>query len=209
MSIAEKLQLIAENEQKVFNAGKQAEHDAFWDAFQQNGERNNYGYAFYTIAWTDEIYNPKYDFVVKLANMMFGSSQITNIKKTLDVSGYYINQQGLFSNCTKLVTIPKIIVAEDNYYTNWFAGCTALENITFEGTIANDISFADSKNLSLESLRSIIDALKDCYHQEDEWTHNLTISKASKDKLDEEMASGGWDYALRYIEDKAWNLEVL
>ncbi len=213
MSIAEKLQLIAENEQKVFDAGKQAEYDAFWDGFQSYGApSSNLAYRFYK--WRDGYYNPKHPFKVQGVNTvsrMFSYTDITDTKVDIDFSGSTTssNKSAVFEYGRNLKIIRKVIVNELIPYGGWFVGCTALEEIRFEGTIANDINFADCENLTLESLRSIVDALKDCYHQEDEWTHTLTISKASKDKLDEEMASGGWDYALRYIEDKAWNLEVL
>ena len=42
MSIAEKLVTVAENEQKVYDAGKQAEYDAFWDNYQVYGNRENF-----------------------------------------------------------------------------------------------------------------------------------------------------------------------
>ena len=81
---AEKLLMIAENEQKVFNsgrdegyqdgydsghgdgytegfdAGKQAEYDAFWDAFQRNGSRNSYVACFGGDNWNNGLLNPKY-----------------------------------------------------------------------------------------------------------------------------------------------------
>ena len=46
MSIADKLTTIAENEQKVFDAGKQAEYDEFWDSFQSKGTRKDCQYLF-------------------------------------------------------------------------------------------------------------------------------------------------------------------
>ena len=83
MSIAEKLQNIAENEQRVFNAGyekglseggnteeaynqgvedgKQAEYDALWNLLQpNNGETIYYG-TFAGISWTKEMLRPKHD----------------------------------------------------------------------------------------------------------------------------------------------------
>jgi hypothetical protein len=74
-TIAEKLTLIAENQQKVFDAGytegetagygngyevgvidgKQAEYDAFWDAFQNYGNRIDYATAFGGVGWTQEM----------------------------------------------------------------------------------------------------------------------------------------------------------
>ena len=68
MNIAEKLQAIAENEQKVYAAGEssgyakgntegktegaKAEYDAFWDSFQAGGKRENYTRAFSGTGWT-------------------------------------------------------------------------------------------------------------------------------------------------------------
>lgn len=60
-SIAEKLITIAENEQKVYEAGKQAEYDAFWNNFQDYGNKTNYEYSFCGATWTKKIFKPKYD----------------------------------------------------------------------------------------------------------------------------------------------------
>ena len=63
MSKAEKLTTIAENEQKVFEAGKQAEYDRFWDSYQENGNKTNYLYAFAGKGWNNETFKPKYDLI--------------------------------------------------------------------------------------------------------------------------------------------------
>lgn len=44
-------------------AGIQSEYDRFWDAYQQNGQRSNYDYAFVNPGWNDETFKPKYDIV--------------------------------------------------------------------------------------------------------------------------------------------------
>lgn len=59
MSIAEKLTTIAENEQKVYEAGKASAYDEFWDTFQQNGNRRAYQGAFGSIFDADN-FKPKY-----------------------------------------------------------------------------------------------------------------------------------------------------
>ena len=64
MSIADKLTTIAENEVKVYEAGKNAEYDAFWDTFQQNGSKTIYRNAFANTGWTPEIFKPKYKIVL-------------------------------------------------------------------------------------------------------------------------------------------------
>ena len=61
MSIAEKLQTIAENEQKVYESGKQAEYDRFWDTYQNNGTKESYYYTF--VDWKKANFKPKYDIV--------------------------------------------------------------------------------------------------------------------------------------------------
>lgn len=77
MTISEKLTAVAENQQRVYDAGYakgqaeadteaaynegvQAEYDRFWDAFQQSGNRTTYRYAFAGSAWTEETLKPKY-----------------------------------------------------------------------------------------------------------------------------------------------------
>lgn len=47
---------------EVYEAGKQAEYDKFWDVFQQNGKRGEYRHAFRW--WNERIFYPKYDFIV-------------------------------------------------------------------------------------------------------------------------------------------------
>lgn len=96
MSIAEKLVAIAENEQRVYDAGyekgkaeggnteeaynkgvadgKQAEYDAFWDAYQENGNRTHYQNGFSGACWNSENFKPKYPLVFKgygSANALF------------------------------------------------------------------------------------------------------------------------------------------
>ena len=60
MSIADKLTQIAENEQKVFDAGKKAEYDAFWDAVQDHGKRKNYNFAFSASMYTQETFKRRH-----------------------------------------------------------------------------------------------------------------------------------------------------
>ena len=75
MSIAEKLTTIAENEQRVYEAGitngRQAEYDEFWDNYQQNGERTDHQLAFGGIGWNKDTFKPKYDIKPGSAYMMF------------------------------------------------------------------------------------------------------------------------------------------
>lgn len=114
MSIAEKLTTIAENEQKVFEAGKQAEYDRFWDAFQRNGTRKNYTHAFAGSNFDVETLNPKYvPIIPTTATYMFHNntyhypinSDYTEICKNIDFS-QITNATSIFQNVTgKNITV--------------------------------------------------------------------------------------------------------
>lgn len=104
--IATKLTTIAENQQKVYDAGyakgqaeggdtdaayqqgvtvgKQAERDRFWDSYQQGGNRTDYSNAFSGKGWTKETFNPKYDIVASQAYMIFRYTGITDIAEALN-----------------------------------------------------------------------------------------------------------------------------
>ena len=97
MSIAEKLQTIAENEQRVFDSGKKKAWNDFWDIFQQNGNRTYYTGAFAS-DWNDETFKPKYNINVVEGNRMFYRSKITNLKQILIDCGVVLD----FSNATVL-----------------------------------------------------------------------------------------------------------
>lgn len=93
MSIAEKLKTIAENEQRVFDAGKQTEYDTFWDNYQNLGYkgvkdsigmRSDYRYAFANQGWRDSIYDPKYS--IKVGGNCEGMYQLTGITKKVVVN---------------------------------------------------------------------------------------------------------------------------
>lgn len=161
MSIAEKLQTIAENEQRVYDAGKKAEYDAFWDAYQQNGTRIYYPYAF-AYSWNDAIYKPKYD-ITTTQNVglqyLFAYSTVTDTIVTIDASKATTSQH-IFDSNRRLRTIRKLIVSENNTFNTWFRYCEDLENLTIEGAIAqNGFDLQWSTKLNKASITSIINAL--------------------------------------------------
>ena len=190
MSIAAKLTTIAENEQKVHEAGKKAAYDEFWDKVQQNGERKEYNYAFAGVGWTNETFKPKYDikptaFVRGMAYSGIRGS-LTDILNAqgivLDTSGLnyceyvfdssvYITEiphivgnysfAGLFLHCNALVTA-SISVQEKTTLLNTFNNCRSLVNLTIDGTIGyNGTNLSWSTALSKASITGIINALSD------------------------------------------------
>lgn len=143
-----------------FEAGKKAENDAFWETYQEGGNRTNYTYAFY--GWKDEMFNPTYDITFSRAYATFSYSTIKEIKKILDFSKIptvYLTDAQVFRFCYDLETIKEVVVCEQNQFDQWFQGCSALKNITFSGKIGQSISFADSKLLTEQSVKNIVNCL--------------------------------------------------
>lgn len=89
-------------------------YDAFWDAFQHNGTRTNYNYAFAGSGFDVEIMKPKYiPIVPKNAQYMFAHNlkgapnkkDYTEICKMIDLS-QITNASSLFQNiCGKNITV--------------------------------------------------------------------------------------------------------
>lgn len=193
-----------------FAAGKQAEYDAFWDVYQENGTLTKYDGAFYGGGWTDGTFKPKYDIVPIVATNMFRSCGVTNIKASLEAVGVVLDT----SNCTGMVysfnaavttALPKIdftgcvttdsaflecrkledvsiVVKESNTYSSTFNACVALKNLTVEGTIGqNGFNVSSSPLLTHDSLMSIINALKD--YSGSGSTYSVTLGSENLAKL--------------------------
>ena len=137
MSIAKKLKTVAENQQKVydagftagqatggntdaayqagFDAGKQAEYDAFWDALQHNGaDTCDYRYMFFY--WDDAAYNPKYPIRSSKVYMngAYQNARITNTLVDVDVSlaenAQSIFQQSLILRCNPILQSLRLLI---------------------------------------------------------------------------------------------------
>lgn len=203
MTTAEKLIKVAENEAIVKDAVEQLDlclkggkvdgkswYDEFWDAFQDNGNRTGYAQTFYNIGWNENTYNPKYDIVCVGNNYgLFGSSRITDTKKTINISSA-TNTDQLFGYCKLLKTIRKLVVSENTPYgANTFRDCVELVNLTTEGTIGkNGFDLHWSTKLSADSLKSIINALSTT-------TTGLTITLPTTAQANYEAVygSGSWN----------------
>lgn len=203
MTIAKKQTTIAENEPYVYLSGRNDEYDAFWDAYQMNGIRSSYQYAFYHYGWDDKTFHPKYDIVPNggyTTNSLFAHSRFTVLPVVVDLTKSTTELSSIFSGCTVLKTIRKIIFSESNTFYNPFNGCTALENITVGGTIGqNGLSFQWSPNLTHDSLMSIINALADKSGDTSGTAWKLTIGAENCDKLSAEDFYIAWE--------KGWEIE--
>lgn len=174
MSISDKLVTIAENEQKVYDAGKMTERNAFWNIYQNGGKSVSGEYQFYSVRFDDTNFYPIYDMKPTNAKYMFANSRITKLKERLEECKVLLdtsastNFESAFYYCrspilpeistigattllntftgTYLVTIEKLILKNDGSqtFTNTFTDCTALTDIAIEGTIGQSISFKQS-----------------------------------------------------------------
>jgi hypothetical protein len=98
----ERLETIEGNVSKVyeagsdtgFEAGKQAEWNAFWDGFQDYGNRTEYNMTFRK--WNDAIFKPKYDIRPIDATQIFNGTNIKDIAGALRRAGVVLD----FSQCT-------------------------------------------------------------------------------------------------------------
>lgn len=102
MSIADKLTTIAENVQKVYEAGRKDEYDAFWDTYPV--EQYDMSYAFAGFSWDSEKFRPKVNLKPTRATRMFTVFDYRKHKPPLDFVDW-TSKTGLsidFGNCTNL-----------------------------------------------------------------------------------------------------------
>ncbi len=130
MTPSEKLKQIAENIPKVFEAGKKAEYDAFWDDHQSGG--NMVGkpcdYMFAGLGWTKENCIPKYDVISPSETyMMFSRNPVItdmrNFKKA--------NGEKFIFNTTGTKTLTYTFYRSNITYIETIdaTSCTSLSNM--------------------------------------------------------------------------------
>ena len=154
----QKLVTIAENEQKVYEAGKQAEYDRFWDIYQDKGGRSNYTCAFAHTGWTDETFKAKYDMVLSYwgGSQMFHQSLITDLKGTLESLGITLDTKDChaFGQMFQLIsseTIPVIDLTNADQSTNYMFASPSIKYIekiiSSENTKYNAYAFQNATAL--------------------------------------------------------------
>lgn len=91
------------------------------------------------------------------ADNLFGTSSLVTIPE-LDFSKVVTSTAGCFINNKDLVTIRKLKMSDKTTIaTNMFSGCTALQNIVFDGTITKSgIDLHWSTKLSRASIESLV-----------------------------------------------------
>lgn len=172
MSIAEKLTTIAENEQRVFEAGKSAEWNELWDSLQDYGNRTLYQYfcpknAFIVDKNTSPRLNfkPKYNLKPTNASYMFQSfntsssgglgyaSVVCDLTQWLDDLGVSLDTsncttvQNMFYNCHGFSRIPFLDLSKctgANSLTNFIAQTWTIQ--TIDGIKSSENTAWDSRS---------------------------------------------------------------
>ena len=113
-------------------------------------------------------------------------------------------------SCSALETVISIDVSlgtSSGALNQTFMGCSKLKNITFVGTINVSITFSRSPLLTIDSLKSIITALKDYAGTSDAGKYTLTLHADSKALLENEGATApnGLTW-IAFAESKGWNI---
>lgn len=202
---------MADGVAEVYDAGKKAEYDTFWDEFQDNGNKTDCQNMFYGSSWTNAIYKPKHPLRPTNAYAMYQKTGITDIycggNTVVDFSqatdfyytfyGTQIQHLGVldfsagtrmhscFAGSAKLVSIDKLIISESmTGASGAFTNALALTDVTIEGIIPVSIELKQSHLLSHDSIISFITHLSDTVTGQ-----TLTLSKAAVNKAFETSAS--------------------
>lgn len=205
------LSAVAEALPAVYAAGRTAEWDAFWEIYQEQGQRTDYSTAFSGIGWEKENFHPRYPVKVVNGYMLFRNNEHLNAamlaQASLDFRGCETLQYG-FMSCTALEGIDNVSVsrnadscflgcsrlhavtnfglptAENGVVSNLFWNCPALEHLTLIGTLRQgNLGLQKSTKLDRESIVGLIGALSDAVTGQ-----TLTLSKMAVDKAFETAA---------------------
>ena len=224
---------MAENISEVYEAGKKAEYDEFWDNV---GTRSDYRFA--GTSWTKYTFKPTKDFKVGRSSFYYhnwqGSPynlavQLEELGVTMTIISTGVQEafryawftripkldftpcSGMFDRVfygdVPLVTIDKIILPPEGKITSFnapFGNCSGLENITFEGVIDRSISFSASP-LTVASMKNIISCLKNYAGTDNEGVYSVTFTSACKTALEAEgNTSPNGNTWTEYITNLGW-----
>ena len=173
---------------RVYEAGKKAELDRFWDNYQENGNKKRYDYAFGGQGWSDEVYKTiKYEIGSPslISGMYRFNETITDTLKAIDCKNF-VPLHNVFDGAERLKTIRSLKVYSRNTFTSTFQYCYKLEELYIEGEIGqNGFNVQWSTKLSHDSLMRILNILEDKTGDTSGITWVVTIGEANKAKLTE------------------------
>lgn len=171
MNISDKLTIIAENQQKIYDKGfadgssasEKVSWDEVWDVLQNNGE---YAMQFYrTPTWTDENFKPKYTVYASTATFTDGVDSKNGVRCGMtDLRKETIGVDVDWSHCTNfnnafIFTPIKycgiIDMSNATYGSNLFYHANALESVEKLILPTRAISFSSGIGFGAENLKDI------------------------------------------------------
>lgn len=177
MTIKQDLIDIAENVSKVHKAGKQAEYDAFWDAYQDYGNRTATQGMFMGKGWNAETLKPKYSIKIASAYMMFAYCgfdgdlddvfEKRGLTLTFDLDNSPQGYMFLNSNVKKVGTIDLSRITATTSVSSMFGSSTI-------NTIRNFIPPQCEMNASCWNAALVNLGIGD------DITHNMNLSRCTK-----------------------------
>jgi hypothetical protein len=224
-----------ESVDEVFEAGKKSEYDAFWDAYQDNGNRTNYSNGFSGIGWNSETFVPKYDIYTWSAYMLFRESGNIDMEETLVKRGKSITVTG--EDFAYMFSLSRIAVIDGIIFTsnggcnlnNTFTGMPNLKEIRCEIPYTNSINSGDvfreaihlthirfkgpiNVNLNLQwspldvtTLKHIISLLTNFSGTANEYKYNVVFNEACWTALEADSVSPNGGTWKDYVGDLGWN----
>lgn len=225
MSIADKLATIADNEQRVYDAGySDGESDiieAITNHISNYGNRKDYSSAFAFTNWDGFKFAEGKIKPTDNSGRMFYAAKA--VPEGIDLSGlptsadienfcawcsftefpdmalpamnsYYY----MFCDATKIKKVEVLRVHEGTTFSGTFNRASALQEITFQGTIGKNLNMSWSTLLTHDSLMSAIDCLKDYSGDTSGTAYTLTLGSTNLAKLTAEEQ--------QIAIDKGWTL---
>jgi hypothetical protein len=132
---------------------------------------------------------------------MYAYSGITNTLVPITIT--HKSSTALFRD-SAIKTIPSLTVVDGGVFTNWFHNCSALENITFNGVISRDLQLQYSSLLSVETMKSAIEHLKNYKGTSSDQTYSILFTDDCWARLEETTPPNGYGTWRDYVSDLGW-----
>lgn len=154
---------MARGVNEVYEEGKNAEYDAFWDAIQTKGNNaRGYDYMFSSYSWNDTTFKPKYDIHVSYnggVGTFGGHCGITDLEASLQRANVKLYFEGgnineMFGSHS-LTVLPEVDLRNGCTTYNVFAGKnihTIRKIISYETTSWSVYSFSRDANNKLANI---------------------------------------------------------
>lgn len=207
---------MASGVNEVYEAGKKAEYDEFWDSYQDYGKRRYYKNAFSGSGWNEHTFRPKYDIIDTVGQNTFQESLINvdlrehlnNLGVKLDTSG--VKYMTYYFYSSKFTALPEISTVSSASVACCFQNATlkTIDKLIFKEdgsqTLTNTFTNASRLEhleiegvigrdisfsyspLTVESMKSIITHLKNYTGTQDAGKYTLTLKDTCKTLMAEQ-----------------------